>query len=92
MNEPVVVDNNLISSRTPKDLAPFARAVVEFLNACGYRAFEYLWFLQLLASLNFAATISFPQILPPARRGVARKSSFRSAKYLSIAVIACSTD
>jgi protease I len=31
VDEPVVVDGNLISSRTPKDLAPFARAMVEFL-------------------------------------------------------------
>jgi len=33
VNEPVVVDGNLISSRTPKDLAPFGRAMVDFLNA-----------------------------------------------------------
>ncbi len=33
VDEPVVVDRNLISSRTPRDLAPFARAMVEFLNA-----------------------------------------------------------
>lgn len=33
VNEPVVVDNNLISSRTPKDLAPFGKAMVEFLRA-----------------------------------------------------------
>ncbi|HKS36097.1 MAG TPA: type 1 glutamine amidotransferase domain-containing protein [Verrucomicrobiae bacterium] len=32
-DEPVVIDGNLISSRTPKDLAPFARAMVEFLKA-----------------------------------------------------------
>lgn len=32
VNEPVVVDGNLISSRTPLDLAPFARAMVEFLE------------------------------------------------------------
>ncbi len=32
VNEPVVVDGNLISSRTPLDLAPFAMAMVEFLN------------------------------------------------------------
>ena len=31
VDEPVVVDGNLVSSRTPKDLAPFARAMVEFL-------------------------------------------------------------
>lgn len=31
LNEPVVIDGNLISSRTPADLAPFARAMVEFL-------------------------------------------------------------
>jgi len=31
VNEPVVMDNNLISSRTPLDLAPFARAMVNFL-------------------------------------------------------------
>jgi protease I len=33
INEPVVVDGNLISSRTPRDLAPFARAMVDFLQA-----------------------------------------------------------
>ncbi|HAM72164.1 MAG TPA: protease [Verrucomicrobiales bacterium] len=33
IDEPVVVDGNLISSRTPRDLAPFARAVVDFLGA-----------------------------------------------------------
>ncbi|MEY4386445.1 MAG: hypothetical protein RLY20_1728 [Verrucomicrobiota bacterium] len=33
VNEPVVVDGNLISSRTPKDLAPFSKAMVDFLNA-----------------------------------------------------------
>lgn len=33
VNEPVVVDGNLISSRTPKDLAPFAKAMVDFLQA-----------------------------------------------------------
>jgi protease I len=32
IDEPVVVDGNLISSRTPKDLAPFAHAMVEFLR------------------------------------------------------------
>lgn len=32
VNEPVVVDRNLISSRTPLDLAPFAKAMVEFLD------------------------------------------------------------
>jgi len=32
VNEPVVVDGNLISSRTPRDLAPFASALVRFLN------------------------------------------------------------
>jgi protease I len=32
VNKPVVVDGNLISSRTPLDLAPFAKAMVEFLN------------------------------------------------------------
>ena len=32
VNEPVVVDGNLISSRTPRDLAPFGAAMVEFLN------------------------------------------------------------
>src|SRR5258706_9135127 len=31
-NEPVVVDGNLISSRTPRDLAPFGAALVTFLN------------------------------------------------------------
>ena len=38
VNEPVVTDGNLISSRTPKDLAPFARAMVEFLDAHSRRA------------------------------------------------------
>ncbi len=33
MNEPVVVDGNLISSRTPRDLAPFGAAMVKFLDA-----------------------------------------------------------
>ena len=33
VDEPVVVDGNLISSRTPRDLAPFAAAMVEFLRA-----------------------------------------------------------
>lgn len=33
VNEPVVVDGNLISSRTPRDLAPFAKAMVDFLQA-----------------------------------------------------------
>lgn len=32
INEPVVVDGNLISSRTPLDLAPFAKAMVDFLS------------------------------------------------------------
>jgi protease I len=32
VNAPVVVDGNLISSRTPLDLAPFAKAMVDFLN------------------------------------------------------------
>jgi protease I len=31
VNEPVVVDGNLVSSRTPLDLAAFARAMVDFL-------------------------------------------------------------
>jgi protease I len=33
VDEPVVVDGNLVSSRTPRDLAAFARAMVEFLAA-----------------------------------------------------------
>jgi protease I len=33
VNEPVVVDGNLISSRTPRDLAQFAKAMVDFLAA-----------------------------------------------------------
>ncbi len=33
VDEPVVVDGNLVSSRTPKDLAPFAKAMVDFLNS-----------------------------------------------------------
>ena len=32
VDEPVVVDGNLISSRTPVDLAPFAKAMVDFLE------------------------------------------------------------
>ncbi len=32
VNEPVVVDGHLISSRTPRDLAPFAKAMVDFLQ------------------------------------------------------------
>src|SRR3954464_880513 len=32
VNEPVVVDGNLISSRTPRDLAPFGKAMVDFLK------------------------------------------------------------
>jgi protease I len=32
VDEPVVIDGNLISSRTPKDLAPFGKAMVDFLN------------------------------------------------------------
>lgn len=32
VDEPVVVDGNLISSRTPRDLAPFAAAMVKFLD------------------------------------------------------------
>jgi protease I len=35
VNEPVVVDGNLISSRTPRDLAPFGLAMVKFLDAQG---------------------------------------------------------
>jgi protease I len=33
VDEPVVVDGNLISSRTPRDLAAFAQAMLTFLNA-----------------------------------------------------------
>lgn len=33
VDEPVVVVGNLISSRTPRDLAPFAAAMVKFLDA-----------------------------------------------------------
>lgn len=33
VDAPVVVDGNLISSRTPRDLAPFAKAMVDFLDA-----------------------------------------------------------
>ena len=32
VDEPVVVDDNLISSRTPRDLAPFARAMLDYLT------------------------------------------------------------
>jgi protease I len=33
VDEPVVVDGNLISSRTPRDLAAFGKAMVKFLDA-----------------------------------------------------------
>ena len=33
VDAPVVVDGNLVSSRTPLDLAPFAKAMVDFLAA-----------------------------------------------------------
>lgn len=33
VDEPVVIDGNLVSSRTPKDLPAFAKAMVEFLQA-----------------------------------------------------------
>jgi protease I len=33
VDEPAVADGNLISSRTPRDLAPFAAAMVRFLDA-----------------------------------------------------------
>jgi putative intracellular protease/amidase len=33
--KPVVIDGNLISSRTPRDLAPFGLAMVTFLEARG---------------------------------------------------------
>ena len=33
LDEPVVVDGNIISSRTPRDLAPFAKAMVDFLQS-----------------------------------------------------------
>jgi protease I len=32
VDEPVVTDGNLVSSRTPRDLVPFAKAVVDFLT------------------------------------------------------------
>ena len=32
VDEPVVVDGNLISSRTPRDLAPFTAAMIKFLD------------------------------------------------------------
>jgi protease I len=32
IDQPVVVDQNLVSSRTPQDLAPFAKAMVQFLE------------------------------------------------------------
>jgi protease I len=32
VDEPVVIDGNLISSRTPRDLAPFAKAMADFLG------------------------------------------------------------
>jgi protease I len=33
VDEPVVIDGNLVSSRTPRDLAAFGRAMVDFLSA-----------------------------------------------------------
>jgi protease I len=33
VDEPVVIDGNLISSRTPRDLAAFGKAMVEYLQA-----------------------------------------------------------
>ena len=33
VDEPVVVDGNLISSRTPRDLAPFGKAMADFLQS-----------------------------------------------------------
>ena len=33
VDAPVVVDGNLVSSRTPLDLAPFAKAMVDFLQS-----------------------------------------------------------
>src|SRR3954465_13649078 len=33
VNDAVVVDGNLISSRAPRDLTPFAKAMVDFLSA-----------------------------------------------------------
>jgi len=33
VDETVVVDGNLVSSRTPRDLAPFAKAMVDFLES-----------------------------------------------------------
>jgi len=38
VDEPVVVDRNLISSRVPKDLPKFGEALVEWLVAAGRRA------------------------------------------------------
>jgi len=35
VDEPVVVDGNLISSRTPRDLAAFGAAMVKFLESAG---------------------------------------------------------
>src|SRR6185436_3726873 len=35
VDEPVVIDGNLISSRTPLDLPAFARAIVQFLEQSG---------------------------------------------------------
>jgi len=35
VNEPVVKDGNLISSRTPRELAPFAKAMLDFLDKEG---------------------------------------------------------
>ena len=41
VNESVVVDGNLISSRTPVDLAAFARAMVDFLTSERVRGGHY---------------------------------------------------
>ena len=35
VDEPVVIDGNLVSSRTPKDLPVFAAAMVKFLDTAG---------------------------------------------------------
>jgi protease I len=35
VDKPVVTDGNLISSRTPRDLAPFAAAMVKFFDEHG---------------------------------------------------------
>ncbi len=53
VNEPVVVDGNLISSRTPRDLAPFGHAMVKFPRC--QRAMNELGKLLVITGLAIAA-------------------------------------